>query len=192
MNRRRASSGRFCQGGFSLFEVLIAMTLLAMVAVMIYSVLNVGIRFTDQGGRKILAMERKYAFLTLVQRQISSAVYDSVNRRIMMQADEALFKVVTRNPFIYPEAGVVLAIYRYNEGERAIYYTEKRDYYNIDYGEDYVPDFAEMTVLARDEEPFAVQYDEEASPEVLFTHRGEEYALVPKCADEAARQKLKL
>lgn len=187
---REGLGPRRSKGGFTLFEVLIAMVLLAMVAAMLYSVLNVGIKFTDQGGRKILALERKYAFLTLVQRQISSAVYDSAKKRIIMSADAEAFKVVTRNPFIYPEAGVVLAIYRYNAGERAIYYTEKRDYYNIDYGEDYVPGFDEMTVLARDEEPFSVQYDEEAGPEAVVTYRGEEYSLVPKCADEEARQKL--
>lgn len=178
------------QAGFSLFEVLISMVLLAMVAAMIYSVLNVGIKFTDQGGRKILAMERKYGLLTLVRRQITSAVYDPIQKRILMAADDELFKVVTRNPFVYPEAGVVLAIYRYNAGERSIFYTEKRDYYNIDYGDDYVPDFSEMTALARDEEPFSVEYDEETSPEVIFTFRGEEYPLVPKSADREALDKL--
>lgn len=187
------------QAGFTLFEILIAMVLLAMVAVMIYSILNVGIKFADQGGRKILAMERKYGFLILVERQIASAVYDPVKKKILMSADEDVFKVVTRNPFVYPEAGVVLAIYRYNAAERAIYYTEKRDYYNIDYAiksagdvgtADYVPDLEEMTVLAEDEEPFSVLYDEEAGPEVIFTYRGEEYALVPRCADAAALQKL--
>ncbi len=197
MNKRLAT--RQAQSGFTLFEVLIAMVLLAMVAVMIYSVLNVGIKFSDQGGRKILAMERKYGFLNLVQRQIASAVYDPVKKKIMMSADDEIFKVVTRNPFIYPEAGVVLAIYRYNAGERSIYYTEKRDYYNIDYAiltaldsgkGGYVPEFSEMTVLAQNEEPFSVLYDEEAGPEVIFTYRGEDYALVPKSADAAARLKL--
>ena len=210
-NRLTPKSLRQDQSGFTLFEVLIAMILLAMVAAMIYSVLNVGIKFTDQGGRKILAMERKYGFLILVQRQITSAVYDPTKKRILMAADDEVFEVVTRNPFIYPEAGVVLAIYRYNAGERAIYYTEKRDYYNIDYsflsplmstggsvqsplgggGNDkYVPGFEEMTVLAQDEEPFSVKYDEDASPEVTVTYRGEEYALVPKCADATAKLKL--
>jgi len=189
------------------------MVLLAMVAAMIYSVLNVGIKFTDQGERKILAMERKYGFLILVQRQITSAVYDPVKKRILMSADKETFEVVTRNPFIYPEAGVVLAIYRYNAGERAIYYTEKRDYYNKDYSfqsplvtdgssvqsaqstvggsnDKYVPDFTEMTVLAQDEEPFEVKYEEETGPEVTITYRGADYSLVPKCADAAARLKL--
>ena len=220
-NRLAAKSLRRDEAGFTLFEILIAMVLLAMVAAMIYSVLNVGIKFTDRGGRKILAMERKYGFLILVQRQITSAVYDPVKKRILMSADDEIFKVVTRNPFIYPEAGVVLAIYRYNAGERAIYYTEKRDYYNKDYSfksslvsdtgttpsqpgaaggaipspldggnEDYVPGFDEMTVLAQDEEPFSVKYDEAASPEVMVTYRGEQYTLVPKSADAAAKLKL--
>ena len=135
-------------------------------------------------------MERKYAFLTLVQRQITSAVYDSTNKRIMMKADDEVFKVVTRNPFVYPEAGVVMAIYRYNAGERAIYYVEKRDYYNTDYGEDYVPDFSEMTVLARDQDTFSVAYDGETSPEVIFTYQGEEYSMVPKSVDREALNKL--
>lgn len=195
-NRLPARVARRGQAGFTLFEVLIAMVLLAMVAAMLYSVLNVGIKFTDQGGRKILAMERKYGFLILVQRQITSAVYDPVKKKILMSADDEIFRVVTRNPFIYPEAGVVLAIYRYNAGERAIYYAEKRDYYNTDYAvldagtDGYAPDFEEMTVLAQDEEPFSVQYDEETGPEVLVSYREEEYALVPKSADAAARLKL--
>ena len=176
--------------GFTLFEVLISMILLSMVAVMLYSVLNVGIKFTDRGGRKILAMERKYGLLTLVQRQITSAVYDPKLRRILMVADDDILKLVTRNPFVYPEAGVVLAIYRYNAAERAIYYAEKRDYYNTDYDDEYVPDFTEMTVLARDEDAFSVIYDGETSPEVTFTFRDEEYTLVPKCADSEALNKL--
>lgn len=178
------------QAGFSLFEVLIAMVLLAMVATMLYSVLNVGIKFTDQGGRKILAMERKYGLLTLVRRQIMSAVYDPIQKRVLMAADGEVFKVVTRNPFVYPEAGVVLAIYRYNAAERAIYYAEKRDYYNTDYDDEYVPDFTEMTVLARDEDAFSVMYDGETSPEVTFAFRDEEYTLVPKCTDNEALSKL--
>lgn len=187
------------QEGFTLFEILISMVLLAMVAAMIYSVLNVGIKFTDQGGKKILAMERRYGLLNLIQRQVTSAVYDPLKKRLLLSATDEQFSLVTRNPFIYPEAGVVLAIYRYNAGERAIYYTEKRDYYNTDYAlsspqdgakNGYVPDFDEMTVLAEDEEPLQVQYDEEAGPEVTVSYHGENYTLAPKCADAAALLKL--
>lgn len=178
------------QRGFTLFELLVAMLLLAMVSVMIYSVLNVGIRFSEQGNRHILAMERKFGFLSLLQRQIRSAVYDEKKKKIMMSAGDDIFRVVTRNPYLYEYAGVVLAVYRYSSSERAIYYTEKRDYYNIDYGEEYEPAFDEMTLLASDEEGFEVVYDGDAGPEVTFTYQGESYSLVPRCADDEALKKL--
>jgi hypothetical protein len=166
------------------------MLLLAMVSVMIYSVLNVGIRFTDKGNRRILAMERKYGLISLLQRQIKSAVYDVKKKQILMSADDDLFRVVTRSPFLYQYAGVVLAVYRYSASGSAIYYTEKRDYWNIDYGEDYVPEFADMVLLAMDVEPLNIAYDREAGPEVSFEYQGEAYTLVPRCADERALAKL--
>lgn len=180
----------YSQSGFTLFELLVAMLLLAMVSVMIYSVLNVGIRFSDQGNRHILAMERKYGFLSLLQRQIRSAFYDRKKRQLLISADADIFRVVTRNPYLYEYAGVVLAIYRYDATERAIYYTEKRDYYNIDYDDEYEPGFDEMILLATDEDGFEVSYDEEVGPEVTFVYRGESYSLVPRSADEAALRKL--
>lgn len=178
------------QEGFSLFELLIAMLLLAMVSVMIYSILNVGIRFSEKGNNRILAMERKYGMVSLLQRQIKSAVYDTKKKQLLMAANDDLFRVVTRNPFIYQYAGVVLAIYRYSASESAIYYTEKRDYWNIDYDDEYVPDFDTMVLLARDEEGLNVVYDQEMGPEVTFTYQGEEYSLVPRCADKDALSKL--
>ncbi len=170
--------------GFSLFELLIAMLLLTMVSVMIYSVLKVGIRFSAQGEKRIVAMERKYGLLNLLQRQITGAVYDTRKRRLLITADGDMFKLVTRAPFTYPDVGVVLAVYRYDDADGTIYYLEKRDYYNTDYGDDYVPDFADMTVLARGENDFSITYDETMGPEVVLAYRGEEYVLVPKCADE--------
>ena len=180
------------QDGFSLFELMIAMLLLAMVSVMIYSVLNVGIRFTEKGNKRILAMERQYGLVNLLQRQIKSAVYDSKKKEILMESDDDLFRVVTRNPFIYQYAGVVLAVYRYSASDSAIYYTEKRDYWNTDYDEDYVPDVDEMILLAMDEEPLEIVFDQDSGPEVSFAYRGGEYTLVPRCADERALAKLEL
>jgi len=178
------------QRGFTLFELLIAMLLLTVVSVMIYSVLNVGIKFSDKGESRILAMEHKYGFLNLFQSQIESAVYDPGKRELLMTAKDDLFRVVTRNPYIYEGAGEVLAIYRYDASERAVYYTEKRDYYNLDYNDEYVPDFADMTLLAGDEDSFGVKYDKDTGPEVTLLYRGEEYVMVPKCADDAALAKL--
>jgi len=178
------------QRGFTLFELLIAMLLLAMVSVMIYSVLNVGIKFSAKGESKILAMEHKYGFLNLFQSQVSSAVYDPRQRKILMSVNDDVFRIVTRNPYIYEEAGEVLAIYRYDTSERAIYYTEKRDYYNLDYNDEYVPDFADMTLLDGDEESFGIKYDKVTGPEVTLLYRGEEYSMVPKCTDDEDLAKL--
>ena len=178
------------QAGFSLFELMVAVLLLAMVSVMIYSVLSVGIKFSDKGSRKILEMERRYGFISLLQRQIKSAVYDVKKKEILMSGDAETFRVVTRNPYIYQSAGVVLAIFRYNSSESSIFYTEKRDYYNIDYDDEYVPEYDDMILLAVDEESFDIQYEQDASPEVTIEYRGEEYTLVPSCADKDALAKL--
>ncbi len=180
------------QQGFSLFELMIAMLLLAMVSVMIYSVLNVGIRFSDKGNKRILAMERKYGLVNLFQRQIKSAVYDVKKQEVLISSDDDLFRVVTRNPFIYQYAGVVLALYRYSASESAIFYTEKRDYWNVDYDEDYIPELDDMILLAMDEESLEISYDKNMGPEVSFVYRGETYTLVPRCADEQGLAKLKL
>lgn len=161
-----------------------------MVSVMIYSILNVGIKFSDKGAKKIVAMERKYGFLTLLQRQINSALYSEKEKKLLIFADGDLFKIVTRNPFIYRSAGVVLAIYRYDSGAQNVYYLEKKDYYNIDYGEDYVPDFDEMITLATDEESFSLTYDEAMGPEVTLSYRGNEHVFIPKCLNDESLNKI--
>lgn len=177
--------------GFTLFELLVAVLLLAMVSVMLYSVLNVGIKFSAQGNRRLLAMEREYGLLNLLKSQISSAVYDYNKKKLLISSDDDIFRLVTHSPYIYENAGTVLAVYRYNSSEQAIYYTEKRDYYNTDYPYDkYVPDFDEMTILSRKVDSFTVTYDQDTSPEVDITYEGQDYRIVPKCADDKALSKL--
>lgn len=178
------------QGGFTIFELLIAMLLVTMVSVMIYSILNVGIKFSAQGDQKILALERQYGFLNLLKRQVSSALYNVKEKKMLIYADDTLFRIVTRNPFIYRSAGVVLAIYRYDSGAQTIYYTEKRDYYNIDYDEEYIPDFEDMIELARNEEDFSITYEEAMGPEVVLSFRGEEYVFLPKCINDELLAKI--
>jgi prepilin-type N-terminal cleavage/methylation domain-containing protein len=178
------------QSGFTIFELLIAMLLLTMVSVMIYSILNVGIQFSSKGEKKILAIERQYGFLTLLKRQVSSALYSPKEKKLLISADDAIFRVVTRNPFIYRAAGVVLAIYRYDAGSQTVFYTEKRDYYNTDYDEEYVPDFDEMTELARNEDSFSISYDETLGPAVILEYRGKDYVFLPKCLNDELLAKI--
>ena len=178
------------QAGFTIFELLIAMILVTMVSVMIYSILNVGIQFSSKGDKKILALERQFGFLSLMKRQVSSALYNVKERKLLIYADDTLFRIVTRNPFIYRSAGVVLAFYRYDSGSQTVYYMEKRDYYNIDYDEEYVPDFDEMIELACNEESFSISYEEALGPEVILEYRGEEYVFLPKSLNDELLAKI--
>jgi prepilin-type N-terminal cleavage/methylation domain-containing protein len=170
------------QSGFTLFEVLIAMLLLSMVATMIYSILNVSIRFTDKGGKNLVAMSREHAFLDLLRRQMSAAWLDEKQRRPIVRSEDGVTTIVTRNPLLLPNGGTVLAVYRVNEEERAVYYTEKRDFYNIDYDEEYEPQFEEMMALFPLEAELTMEVDEETSV-LTVVYGDKEFELVPKTAE---------
>jgi prepilin-type N-terminal cleavage/methylation domain-containing protein len=180
------------QSGFTLFELIIAMLLVTMVSVMIYSILNVGIKFSEKGDKKIIALERKFGFLNLLQRQVSSALYSVKEKKLLISADDEIFRIITRNPFIYRSAGVVLAIYRYDSGQQTVFYQEKRDYYNTDYDEEYVPDYEDMIALATNEESFSISYEEDLGPEVILQYRDEEYVFISKCLNEELLRKIEL
>ncbi len=171
------------ESGFTLFELLVAVLLLAMISAMIYSVLNVGIKFADQGEKKILTMERRLSLVDLLQRQVKSAWYDETRRKAVISSRDNVFRLVTRCPFSYPFAGLVLAFYRFDPAEGTVYYLEKRDFYNSDYDEEYVPDFDEMRELLKDVASFALDYDEENGVVKLeFAER--EYEFLPWCREK--------
>jgi prepilin-type N-terminal cleavage/methylation domain-containing protein len=165
--------------GFTLLELLVAMLLLALVSTMIGSVLHVGINFADKGEKRLLAMEREHGFLDLLRGQIRAACFDERQRKMLISADEESLRLVTRAPLLYRGTGPVLAIYRYHQGEERLYYLEKRDYYNLDYGVDYVPDFNEMIVLTTTAEPPVLAHDPESGA-VAVRFAGADYQFFPK------------
>lgn len=171
------------QAGVTLFELLVAVLLLALVSTMIYSVLNVGISFAAKGEKKIFAMSQEQGFFELLDRQITSAWYDPRQRKIRISADETTLKIFTHQPLLYRNVGLVLAIYRYDPAENTVYYTEKRDYYNIDYTDDYVPALENMYFLLRTKSPLAWSYDEEAES-VTVNYGDKQYELIPKCLNK--------
>ncbi|MFZ5765954.1 MAG: PulJ/GspJ family protein [Thermodesulfobacteriota bacterium] len=171
------------QGGFTLFEVMVAVLLLAMVSTMIYSILNVSITFSEKGEKRILALERKLGLLGLLERQVKCAVYDDRRKEVAMSADDTIFRLTTRAPLLYARAETVLAVYRFDPNSNVLYYLEKRDFYNADYEGDYIPDFEEMTVLIPDSPPLSFSYEEGESA-VLIIVDGEEHVFTPWCQIE--------
>ncbi|MCK9294777.1 MAG: prepilin-type N-terminal cleavage/methylation domain-containing protein [Desulfobulbaceae bacterium] len=169
--------------GFTLFEVMVAVFLLAMVSSMIYSILNVSIRFSEKGDKTILLLEREQGLIGILQRQIKNGWYDEQKKEVAIAADETMLRIITRAPLLYPLAGVVLAVYRFDPESATLYYLEKRDFYNIDYGDDYLPAFEDMQVLVEDCRPLSFSYGEDSSS-VTLVYDGKEFNFTPWCQVE--------
>lgn len=180
---RAGGSGFNGGSGFSLLELLVSILLLAMISAMVYSVLNVGIKFSRKGESQLLALEREQGVVSLLHRQVESAQYDYKHQKVEILAKDDVFRLVTRHPLLYTNLGVVLALYRYKVDEQTVYYQEKKDFYNQEYDEDYVPDFEEMLPLFTTSDEFALEYDEDAQ-EVVFDYGGKEYSFRPKCRNQ--------
>lgn len=166
--------------GFSLLELLIAVLLLMMISVMIYSVLNVGIKFSHQGETRLLSLAKEQGFLALLHQQIGSAVYDRQKRKVEISADDDMLRIVTKRPLLFHDVGLVLAIYRFNAAEQTIFYIEKKDFYNPDFDTDYLPDFDEMLALVSTEKDFLLEYDSE-SGQVTVEYEDGQYTFTPRC-----------
>lgn len=169
--------------GFTLFEVMVAVFLLAMVSSMIYSILNVSIRFSEKGDQSILLLEREQGLIGILQRQIKNGWYDEQKKEVAIAADETMLRITTRAPLLYPLAGVVLAVYRFDPESATLYYLEKRDFYNIDYGDDYLPAFEDMQVLVENCRPLSFSYEEDSSS-VTVAYDGKEFNFTPWCQVE--------
>ena len=170
------------QRGITLFELLVAMVLLAMVSTMIYSVLNLGINFSARGGKHLEILSREKNLLSLLRRQVNGAWYDLRFSKALISGGGGVLRIVTREPLLHRSAGSVLAVYRVNAAEQALYYLEKIDYFNTAYGDEYLPDFREMEKMYSygADRPVTLAYDSEKSM-VIVGLDGEEFSFVPKC-----------
>ena len=166
--------------GFTLLELLIAVLLLTMISVMIYSVLNVGIKFSHKGETRLLSLAKEQGFLALLHEQISSAVYDRQKRKVVISADDDMLRIVTKRSLIFHDVDLVLAIYRFNAAEQTVFYTEKKDFYNPDFDTDYLPDFDEMLAIISTEKDFLLEYDSE-SGQVTVEYENGQYTFTPRC-----------
>jgi hypothetical protein len=162
-----------------LLELLVAGLLLSIISVMIYSVLNVGIKFAHKGEVELLAIAREQGFISLLQQQVRSTLYDSKKKKLEITIDDDVLRLVTRRPLLYHQVDVVLAIYRYKADDRTVYYTEKVDYYNPDFAEGYLPDYEEMYPVISTAHDFAMEFDEKTG-EVFIEYEETEYLFKPR------------
>jgi hypothetical protein len=97
-----------------------------------------------------------------------------------IMSNDDVFILTTNRPLLSRGMDIVLAVYRYDAGEQTVYYTEKVDFYNPDYDEDYLPDLDEMLAIITTAGDFRMEYDEETG-EVFVVYEEAEYIFKPKC-----------
>lgn len=180
MRKRKEKFFGGTEKGFTLLELLVAITMLAIICSMIYSALNVSIKFSDQAEKKMLSLTRERGFLSLLNRQIRGAWFDPRKTKVVISAQPDRLRLVTRSPMLYPGAGLVLAFYRYEPADDKIYYTEKLDYYNMDYGDDYLPPLEDMVMLMENSGDIEFNYENREN-KVAVSYQGKEYEFIPGC-----------
>jgi len=147
---------------------------------MIYSVLHVGIAFSHKGETRMLSLAREQGFLSLLHQQVNSVLYDQQHRKVEISTDNESLRLITKRPLMYRDVDVVLAIYRFNASDRTVYYLEKKDFYNLDFDEDYLPDFDEMLALISTENDFLLEYDPDNGG-VTVEFENSSYTFTPRC-----------
>lgn len=116
----------------------------------------------------------------MLRRQVQGGWYDAKQRKVIVSAEDNLLRVITTAPLLQPGAGVVAAFYRFDPNSEALYYQEKRDFFNTEYDDQYQPDFEDMHLLLEEAGPLEFGYDEDSKVvQVMFM--GEEYEFFPWC-----------
>ncbi|MBU0674223.1 MAG: prepilin-type N-terminal cleavage/methylation domain-containing protein [Proteobacteria bacterium] len=167
------------QAGMTLFEMMIAMVMMVMVTSILYSVLNVGIKFSSKGEARIMADEQERSFLDLLHRQVQGAWYSLGEHRVMINSADEQLVMVTSQPLLNRTDGLVVAIYSYDDRDGTVYYTEKRDFYNETYYEDYQVDLDDMIVLLKNRKDFTMSF-EDLTGTFEVTLEGRSHEFIPR------------
>jgi len=167
--------------GITLLELMVAMLIMALVATMLYSVLNLGINFSRKGEVRARELGRERALLELLHRQVHGAWSDRIQKKVLIGGIGNELKLVTTAPLLYRDQGVVLAIYLYDPKEDILYYTEKKDFYKPDYFLDgFEADSKEMMVLAKGIGNIQLEYKADLG-QVNIVFHGRSYDLPIRC-----------
>jgi general secretion pathway protein J len=112
--------------GFTLLELLIALTILAVIVVIIFSALRIGIRAWEKGERDVDARQRQRIVLDLIKRQLASTAVNDVwgrdQQRPLLKGDSKSIEFVSHIPMTpgnrFGTVYVRYAVRREKEGDK--------------------------------------------------------------------------
>jgi general secretion pathway protein J len=111
------------RAGFTLLELLISLTILAVVIVLIFGALRIGIRAWEKGERDVELQQRKRVVFDLVRQQIHSAssakeLKDEDGKTFLMKGDSSSLEFLSYLPALPSNEGRLVAVsYRVFEDE---------------------------------------------------------------------------
>jgi general secretion pathway protein J len=110
------------QQAFTLLELIISMTIIAVILVIIFGAFRIGIRAWEKGERDIDKQQRYRIVLDLIQRQLTSITYKKVQiddtDQLLLKGDAKSFEFTSHFPF-KPENkfGLVYVKYMVSEAQ---------------------------------------------------------------------------
>ena len=107
-------------GGFTLLELLISLTILSLITLLVFGAFHIGIRAWEKGERNIDGHQRERIVLDLMKRQLASIPVDTVkgDKALALKGDSKSLKFVS-NVHLVPsnKFGMVYVKYRVEEAE---------------------------------------------------------------------------
>lgn len=121
------------QKGFTLLELLISITILGLIAVILFGAMRLGMRSVDSGEKKIERLERARASMRIINSQIQSLMpltytKDTSNKYLFTGGSDTI-QFPTSFSVLGKQRGYVLATYKVVQGEnntKALHITESQ------------------------------------------------------------------
>ncbi|MCI0469335.1 MAG: prepilin-type N-terminal cleavage/methylation domain-containing protein [Nitrospirae bacterium] len=114
---------RLSNAGFTLLELLIAISMMAVILVIIFGAMRLGVRSIEKGDAKIESLERFRAFINMVDSQIQSqlplALTEAGEKRFYFKGEAKFLEFATTISVWGAERGALIASYRV-ESDRGV------------------------------------------------------------------------